>query len=189
MIQCELDAWLDEYKLRQREAQKMSDMSIVSDQEILGGMPVFAWHTMFQIQTMIEYLERGLPLEEFLDDFPTVSLEQAQAVLSAESEGREPGNHRFACARQYTRQFTPTGAGDPCGHAEALRQATLSVLRVSRATTDGDGQRIPRRGRPCAGRDREGEGTTLDADGLCPELKGICQGLSWSALCSRCQPK
>ena len=59
----------------------MSDMSIVSDQEILGGMPVFAG-TRVPIQTMIEYLERGLPLEEFLDDFPTVSLEQAQAVLN-----------------------------------------------------------------------------------------------------------
>jgi len=59
----------------------MSNMLIVRDQETLGGMPVFAG-TRVPIQTMIEYLERGLPLEEFLEDFPTVSPERARAVLN-----------------------------------------------------------------------------------------------------------
>ncbi|HRJ42716.1 MAG: DUF433 domain-containing protein [Caldilineaceae bacterium] len=58
----------------------MLDRLIVRDNETLGGMPVFAG-TRVPIQTMIEYMERGFPLEEFLDDFPTISLEQAQAVL------------------------------------------------------------------------------------------------------------
>ena len=37
-------------------------MLIVRDQEMLGGMPGFAG-TRVPIQTMLEYLERGLPLE------------------------------------------------------------------------------------------------------------------------------
>lgn len=53
---------------------------IVRDDETLGGIPVFAG-TRVPVQTLLEYLERGFPLEEFLDDFPTVSSEQAISVL------------------------------------------------------------------------------------------------------------
>ncbi|MEZ4737668.1 MAG: DUF433 domain-containing protein [Caldilineaceae bacterium] len=53
---------------------------VVVDKEILGGIPVFA-RTRVPVQTLIDYLEKGYPLEEFLDDFPTVTIEQAQAVL------------------------------------------------------------------------------------------------------------
>lgn len=58
----------------------MNLMSIIIDKEILGGIPVFAG-TRVPVQTLIDYLAKGYPLEEFLDDFPTVTLEQAQAVL------------------------------------------------------------------------------------------------------------
>ncbi|MCE7987001.1 MAG: DUF433 domain-containing protein [Caldilinea sp. CFX5] len=53
---------------------------VVIDKEILGGIPVFRG-TRVPIQTLMDYLEKGYPLEEFLDDFPTVTLAQAQAVL------------------------------------------------------------------------------------------------------------
>jgi uncharacterized protein (DUF433 family) len=53
---------------------------VVVDKEILGGIPVFAG-TRVPVQTLMDYLEKGYPLEEFLDDFPTVTMEQAQAVL------------------------------------------------------------------------------------------------------------
>ena len=46
----------------------------------MGGIPVFAG-TRVPIQTLIEYLERGFPLEEFLDDFPTVIIDKAIVVL------------------------------------------------------------------------------------------------------------
>lgn len=59
----------------------MNHQLIVVDNDILGGTPVFAG-TRVPIQTLIEYLERGMPLEEFLEDFPTVSIEHAQAVLN-----------------------------------------------------------------------------------------------------------
>jgi uncharacterized protein (DUF433 family) len=51
-----------------------------SDSEIMGGTPVFVG-TRVPLQTLIEYLEAGDPLGEFLEDFPSVSREQAIAAL------------------------------------------------------------------------------------------------------------
>lgn len=51
-----------------------------SDPEILGGTPVFVG-TRVPVQALIDYLEGGHSLEEFLDDFPTVSRELAIAAL------------------------------------------------------------------------------------------------------------
>ena len=53
---------------------------IQSDPEIMGGTPVFVG-TRVPFQTLLDYLESGDPLNEFLDDFPTVSREQAVAAL------------------------------------------------------------------------------------------------------------
>jgi uncharacterized protein (DUF433 family) len=46
----------------------------------LSGTPVFTG-TRVPVQTLIEYLEAGDSLDEFLDDFPSVSREHAIAVL------------------------------------------------------------------------------------------------------------
>jgi uncharacterized protein (DUF433 family) len=54
---------------------------IVRDKDILGGVPVFAG-TRVPVQTLLDYLEGGHPLDEFLDHFPTVKREQAQQVLA-----------------------------------------------------------------------------------------------------------
>ncbi len=53
---------------------------ISSSPERLGGTPVFA-ETRVPVQTLIEYLEAGHPLDQFLDDFPSVTREHAIAVL------------------------------------------------------------------------------------------------------------
>ena len=53
--------------------------------DILGGTPVFRG-TRVPVQTLIDYLEAGDRLEEFLDDFPTVSREQAVAALQVAKE-------------------------------------------------------------------------------------------------------
>ena len=53
---------------------------VVKSGEVLGGTPVFAG-TRVPFQTFIEYLEAGETLDAFLDDFPTVSREQAVAAL------------------------------------------------------------------------------------------------------------
>lgn len=53
---------------------------IVKDPEILSGTPVFRG-TRVPFQALIDYLEGGETLDEFLDDFPTVSRESAVAAL------------------------------------------------------------------------------------------------------------
>jgi uncharacterized protein (DUF433 family) len=50
------------------------------DPEIMGGTPVFVG-TRVPFQTLLDYLEAGDPLGEFLDDFPSVSREHAVAAL------------------------------------------------------------------------------------------------------------
>lgn len=57
-------------------------LPVYSDPEILGGTPVFIG-TRVPFQTLLDYLEAGDPLDEFLADFPTVSREQAIAALEA----------------------------------------------------------------------------------------------------------
>ncbi len=53
---------------------------IHSDPEILGGTPVFVG-TRVPVQTLLDYLAAGDPLEEFLDHFPTVTREQAVTAI------------------------------------------------------------------------------------------------------------
>ncbi len=53
---------------------------ITVDNEILGGQPVFAG-TRVPVESLFDHLEAGVSLDEFLDDFPTVSKEQAIALL------------------------------------------------------------------------------------------------------------
>jgi uncharacterized protein (DUF433 family) len=53
---------------------------IVKDQDILGGTPVFRG-TRVPFQALLDYLEGGQYLDEFLDDFPTVTREAAVAAL------------------------------------------------------------------------------------------------------------
>ncbi len=53
--------------------------------EILGGTPVFVG-TRVPVRTLLLYLEKGTTLDEFLDNFPSVSREQAIAFL--EEAGR-----------------------------------------------------------------------------------------------------
>jgi len=56
-----------------------------SDPEIMGGTPVFVG-TRVPFQTLIDYLEEGSSLAEFLDDFPSVTQEQAIAALEQAKE-------------------------------------------------------------------------------------------------------
>ena len=60
-------------------------LPIHSDPEIMGGTPVFVG-TRVPVQTLLDYLEAGDPLDEFLEDFPSVSREQAVAVLQLAKE-------------------------------------------------------------------------------------------------------
>ncbi|MFZ1006016.1 MAG: DUF433 domain-containing protein [Candidatus Sulfotelmatobacter sp.] len=53
---------------------------ITRDPEVLGGTPVFRG-TRVPFQALLDYLEGGQMLDEFLDDFPTVTREVAVDAL------------------------------------------------------------------------------------------------------------
>jgi uncharacterized protein (DUF433 family) len=57
---------------------------IHSDPDILRGTPVFVG-TRVPMKTLLDYLEAGDPLDEFLDHFPSVRHEQAIAVIEVGS--------------------------------------------------------------------------------------------------------
>jgi uncharacterized protein (DUF433 family) len=58
---------------------------IHTDPEILGGTPVFIG-TRVPLKTLMDYLEGGHPLDEFLDDFPSVTREKAITALEEAQE-------------------------------------------------------------------------------------------------------
>jgi uncharacterized protein (DUF433 family) len=59
----------------------MKPSVIVIDSEILSGTPCFAG-TRVPVQTLFDYLDGGHPLADFLEDFPTVTAEQAHQLLA-----------------------------------------------------------------------------------------------------------
>lgn len=54
---------------------------ITIDQEILGGQTVFKG-TRVPVESLFDHLEAGISLDDFLEDFPTVTKEQAIALLA-----------------------------------------------------------------------------------------------------------
>jgi uncharacterized protein (DUF433 family) len=58
---------------------------VLSDPEILGGTPVFVG-TRVPVRNLIDYIEAGDSLEDFLRSFPSVSREKAVAALELAGE-------------------------------------------------------------------------------------------------------
>lgn len=56
-----------------------------SDPEIMGGTPVFAG-TRVPVQNLVDYLEGGETIDEFLAGFPTVKRGQVIAFIGAATE-------------------------------------------------------------------------------------------------------
>ena len=63
--------------------------TIIRDPEIMHGTPVFRG-TRVPFQALLDYLESGETVDEFLDDFPSVTREQAIAALE-EAKESPPG--------------------------------------------------------------------------------------------------
>jgi uncharacterized protein (DUF433 family) len=57
-----------------------SNNVITRDPDVLGGTPVFRG-TRVPFQALLDYLEGGQTLDDFLEDFPTVTRETAVHVL------------------------------------------------------------------------------------------------------------
>ena len=67
----------------------LADGSVIhSDLEILSGTPVFV-STRVPVQTLVDYLEGGYSLNEFLDNFPSVRREQIKAFRGSYGRCRD----------------------------------------------------------------------------------------------------
>jgi uncharacterized protein (DUF433 family) len=67
------------------EEEAIERLPINIDPEIMSGTPVFEG-TRVPVDALMNNLAAGVSLDEFLENFPTVSREQAQAVLRFSSE-------------------------------------------------------------------------------------------------------
>ena len=63
------------------EAHEITSLPITVDPEILGGTPVFRG-TRVPVDALLTNLEAGVSIDEFLENFPTVSREQVLEVSS-----------------------------------------------------------------------------------------------------------
>ena len=62
------------------ERARLDHAPIERSDDVLGGMPVFVG-TRVPVRTLLDYLEAGDRLDDFLEDFPTVQRGDAVAVL------------------------------------------------------------------------------------------------------------
>jgi uncharacterized protein (DUF433 family) len=65
---------------------------IHSDPDILGGTPVFVG-TRVPVQNLIDCLEAGDSLDDFLNSFPSVEKKQAVAALEIARQALESSAH------------------------------------------------------------------------------------------------
>ncbi len=62
------------------EQKELEQLPITIDPDLVSGAPVFRG-TRVPVEALISNLEAGLTLDEFLENFPTVTREQALQVL------------------------------------------------------------------------------------------------------------
>jgi uncharacterized protein (DUF433 family) len=65
--------------------ERMKRKIIATDPEVMGGTPCFAG-TRVPVQTLLDYLEAGDSIDDFLEGFPTVKREQVIAFLETATE-------------------------------------------------------------------------------------------------------
>lgn len=72
--------------MKSEESTRLTiDSLITCDAQIMSGTPVFK-NTRVPIKNLIDYLETGESLDDFLEDFPSVSREQAVQTLELARE-------------------------------------------------------------------------------------------------------
>ncbi len=127
---------------------KHSAPVVHSDPDVMGGTPVFVG-TRVPFQTLLDYLEAGDPLSEFLEDFPTVSREQAVAALEQAKDAllaRAPGSNGPGNGLVSESSRADRGAGDRADPVCAARPAPADGdRRRARIGRPAPVQRPPRR--------------------------------------------
>ena len=67
------------------EAEKPKEQFVSKSPDVMGGTPVFAG-TRVPIQTLLDYVEAGDSIDDFLEGFPSVSREQVVGYLEVAGE-------------------------------------------------------------------------------------------------------
>src|SRR5438132_13297732 len=103
-----------------RTRRPMIPPAIQYDPDIFAGTLVFTG-TGVPVRTLLDHLEAGNPLEEFLDQFPSVSREQAVTVLQLIARNSESQAYPCPqCGRDVHIDLSP-GSGDAvCPHCGQL---------------------------------------------------------------------
>ncbi len=89
-------------------AEKETPPAVLSDPEIMGGWPAFPG-TRVPAKNLFDYLSGGDSLEVFLDDFPTVTRDQAIAMLDLALKLVE--DHAYSARRVYSEEAQGHDAG------------------------------------------------------------------------------
>ena len=63
---------------------------VITDPEVLGGTAVF-FGTRVPVRNLVDYLRAGETLDQFLEDFPSVRRELAEAALELAAEALTSG--------------------------------------------------------------------------------------------------
>ena len=118
-------------------------MALVNDlvmcsEDILGGTPVFRG-TRVPIQALFDYLDEGQSIAEFLDDFPTVTPEQARSALSLARDAMladaRPAR-RMPAARMAARPPCRRGYTPRCKTRPNSRRNSSGVRRTWHSSAD-----------------------------------------------------
>ena len=70
---------------QQQSSTVSNQATIISDPDILGGTPAFAGSRV-PFSYLMEYLEKGSTVVQFVEDYPSVSLELATKALEEASQ-------------------------------------------------------------------------------------------------------
>ena len=73
--------WRRRDGLTEQEEAAMTEKLIDRSPDILGGTPVFSG-TRVPVRILMEHFDAGERLDDFLDDYPTVTREQAVELLN-----------------------------------------------------------------------------------------------------------
>jgi uncharacterized protein (DUF433 family) len=169
---------------------KSKPSAVHCDPEILGGIPVFVG-TRVPLQNLIDCLKAGHTLSEFLDDFPSVSrdqalaaLEEAQAALLRDAERRNlelPETDSIKELARFWDSHEATETLEPRARTVTLDEEALKVDLV-----DGRTLIIPLTWFPCLwhGTPAERENLEISGDGAFLHWPDLDEDLSVAGLLS-----
>lgn len=118
-----------------------SESVVHSDPEICGGQLVFIG-TRVPLWIFVEHMEAGVSLDEFLDQFPTVTREQAVAESRVVESARNYANTFTNASREGNRAFSDALPIAPCRKEVGMTHATWAPSPYARQSVAQSGPAV-----------------------------------------------